>query len=551
MSRTPLPPTLSRKPKATTETIEDLVDRVRRGLVRVPAFQRGLKWKSLDVLDLFDSIYRGYPIGSLLLWQRAAEAGRVHIGPLMVVAPETSSAWWVVDGQQRLTALTASLARPEPIPSTPDDPYVVYFDPEDQRFCPPPRSGKIESTWVPLPLLLDATRLGEWMFEWTHGRNSELRKTVFEAGRRLREYPVPLYIVDTDDEALLKEIFFRVNNSGRRLKWPEVHDALVGGGGKSPSRLNELGTELAPLGMGKPSNQELLQCLLASRGLDITVSLAEHRRRNPSVLNDAVPEALPVLRRVLSFLRQDAEVVHLRLLPHAIPMIVLTRFFFLHPEPVPRTRELLTRWTWRSFLGAERNAVVSLARRGVQRIQADDEEASVQALLDLLPRQQTEGFVMPRSFSARSADSRVVLLALTSLDPRSLDEETLIDVPELIAKGNAGAFRTIVDPRGNAHPLTHSPANRMLYPGGDRRSTRKALLERIENKGIHDPVLVSHAITPEAAAFLTEDRVEQFLEARSQFIVDTVNALGDRLAGWSRSDRPSIEYLLQQTGTEP
>jgi len=39
---------------------------VYRGHVRVPSFQRGLRWEASDVQDLFDSIYRGYPIGSLL-----------------------------------------------------------------------------------------------------------------------------------------------------------------------------------------------------------------------------------------------------------------------------------------------------------------------------------------------------------------------------------------------------------------------------------------------------------------------------------------------------
>jgi uncharacterized protein with ParB-like and HNH nuclease domain len=97
------PPRLPRKPEARTEKVEDLVERVRRGLVRVPRFQRGLKWKSSHVVELFDSLYRGYPIGSLLFYKRSAKADRLALGPRVVEAPETSEAWWVVDGQQRVT----------------------------------------------------------------------------------------------------------------------------------------------------------------------------------------------------------------------------------------------------------------------------------------------------------------------------------------------------------------------------------------------------------------------------------------------------------------
>src|SRR5690349_20263159 len=88
--------------EADTETVDELVAEVRGGLVRVPSFQRPLRWESENVLHLFDSIYRGYPIGSFLLRKGPADAGQVAYGPLTIDAPETQSALWVVDGQQRL-----------------------------------------------------------------------------------------------------------------------------------------------------------------------------------------------------------------------------------------------------------------------------------------------------------------------------------------------------------------------------------------------------------------------------------------------------------------
>lgn len=58
---------LVRRPDARAETVEDLIGRVLRGEVRIPSLPRPLNWGAPDVVDLFDSVYRGYPIGALLL----------------------------------------------------------------------------------------------------------------------------------------------------------------------------------------------------------------------------------------------------------------------------------------------------------------------------------------------------------------------------------------------------------------------------------------------------------------------------------------------------
>ncbi|NJL28950.1 MAG: DUF262 domain-containing protein [Thermoanaerobaculia bacterium] len=308
---------------------------MRRGLVRVPKFQRPLKWKSEDVVKLFDSIYRGYPIGSLLFYRRPAPAQRLTVGPVTVDAPEITEAWWVVDGQQRVTALTACLVRPAPIPTRArnQDPFAVYFDAEKQGFESPPATGGIPTAWVPLPHLFDASQLAEWVFGWRHRDEEVLRRSVFEAGKRIREYPIPLYLIETNDEKVATEIFYRTNNSGRSLEWEEVHTALFGLEGSSPSTLGDLDDELAEVGMGRFGKERLLTTLLAMRGKDPTRTLVEHYDQDPAVLSGGVVEALPVLRRVLSFLRQDVGIPHLRLLPKSILVDVLMRFFLVHASP--------------------------------------------------------------------------------------------------------------------------------------------------------------------------------------------------------------------------
>ncbi len=48
--------------------IYDLIDRVASGELRIPRFQRPYVWSPEDMIGLFDSIFNGYPIGSLLIW---------------------------------------------------------------------------------------------------------------------------------------------------------------------------------------------------------------------------------------------------------------------------------------------------------------------------------------------------------------------------------------------------------------------------------------------------------------------------------------------------
>jgi hypothetical protein len=529
--------------EAETQTVEDLVGLVMRGVVRVPAFQRGLRWEGEDVVALFDSIYRGYPVGSILLRKGGAEAARIEVGPLTIDAPETDAALWVVDGQQRLTALAAGLSRPAPIPRTPDDPWVVYFDAAKQEFQRPSGDdGHIPSTWVPVAQLLDASALSEWVFHWQHAGDPALRTAVFQVGSLIRQYRIPLYVVETDDEQKLRDIFYRINNFGKSLQWSEVHDALFGHRGDHPSTLQELADELQKLGMGRSDEETLLSCLVSCKGLDVTRNITEHYRKDAKVLAGAVQESLPALRRVLSFLKLHAEIPHLRLLPRSIPLVVLTRFFALYPEPNPRTMTLLVRWTWRLLLGgAGSYDERTVLRHGVTAIQDTNEEKTAQTLLSLVPKERRDPYVLPRRFDARAADSRIALLGMASLAPRDLKDKSPIDVAALIEQHGVSAFRRIF-PGGEG--LGQGPANRMLLAGSG--AARRDLVKGIIWEDLESPVLLSHAIPPCAEDALIKGDEEGFLSERKAALEDAVNRLGERLAAWSRSDRPTIGYLLEE-----
>ncbi len=533
--------------QAETLTVDGLISQVKRGLIRVPDFQRPLRWNSEDVQLFFDSIYQGYPVGSFLMRRAYAPAAVIRYGPVKVDAPESNSALWVVDGQQRLTALTSGLARDKEMPVTPDDPWVLYFDAKEQIFhVPSPRSGIFSSTWVPITQLLDASTLSEWVFNWKHAKDSELRKSVFEAGARIRQYEIPLYVVETGDEKLLRDIFYRINDSGKKMKWEDIHDALFGRKSDEPSTLSGLADELKTLGVGRPSEDQLLSAIIAFKGLDGTRSISEHYRRDPEILRDAVSDALPALRQVLIFLKTHAEVPHLRLLPRSLPFFVLTKFFGLYPEPNSRTINLLVRWTWRTLLGIKSVDERTLLRHSLDSIEGNETESTMQKLLGEIPRTKGSGFTLPQKFDARAADSRIILVALSSLHPLHPENGKLIDIADLIEEHELNAFRKIIS---IGTEVTHGPSNRILLPplakGG-----RKDLIDLIDKDGPDSKILKSHCIDKNAAKLLRQGKFNEFLLRRGKLLAETVDSFGSRLAAWGMNDLPSINYILQKTGEE-
>jgi hypothetical protein len=88
--------------------IGTLVDMYKRGEMRLPEIQRHYVWRATRVRDLLDSLYRGYPSGSILMWETDEPIPTRDFA----IAQDTNAfagRKLLLDGQQRLTSLTAVL----------------------------------------------------------------------------------------------------------------------------------------------------------------------------------------------------------------------------------------------------------------------------------------------------------------------------------------------------------------------------------------------------------------------------------------------------------
>lgn len=527
------------RPESRVARVEDLVARILRGEVRIPGPQWPLRWDGSEVAALFDSLYQGFPIGSLLLVERPAEAERLKLGPLTIQAAELPDAWWVLEGRQRLVSLVAGFRHPLSDRPSASDPFAIYFDAENLAFHLASDSGSIPDSWVPLPVLWDVSSLERKPIVDHIVPNETLLGVVRDAGTRICRYPIPFHLIEAEqDEDAARTMFIRLRGGGHSSDWPSsdwqgLREAIFADPPSSPSTLDELAEALEKVGMGRLGSDQLLSCLAAlldEAGLDGEAT------PDPAALPKLAPRALPALRRSLSFLAREAGLVHRRLWPDEVPLEILTRFFHLHPNPHSRVRILLVRWLWRILLGAGKSSEQVLRQKGLRVIDSDAEE-SMQQLLTLVHKERPQ----------QPPGDEIRILALASLGPRRLDNGEPLDLVELLGTSDRLPLRPIVNAAESS--LADDLANRLFQPEGV--DLVEALNARMGSTGSEDRVLQSHGIDEDAVEAWNEGDRHGFLRHRAELLDRKASELGEQKAAWDHNDRPSIDYILARAGVEP
>lgn len=125
----------------TPHRIETLLTWVKSGEIAIPEIQRPFVWDATKVRNLLDSLYQGYPVGYLIAWRN----------PTVRLKDGTTSAGKrvLIDGQQRVTALMASLLGIEVL--TDDNETVrirIAFNPQDESFEVANPAIRKSASWI-------------------------------------------------------------------------------------------------------------------------------------------------------------------------------------------------------------------------------------------------------------------------------------------------------------------------------------------------------------------------------------------------------------------
>lgn len=214
--------------KRVDYSLNDLLTYIEIGDIGLPDIQRPFVWANTKVRDLFDSMYRGFPVGYFLFWANQAADKSRGIGNEQK-AHEVPNRL-IVDGQQRLTSLYAVFRGQSVL----DENYQhrrieIAFCPRSGAFEVADNSIRRNPEWIP-----DISVL------WQAGQNPRRLVNGFlrNLGQRvelsaeeedrladniqclidLRSYPfTALEIAEHVDEEQVAEIFVRINSEGKKL----------------------------------------------------------------------------------------------------------------------------------------------------------------------------------------------------------------------------------------------------------------------------------------------------------------------------------------------
>lgn len=132
--------------KITQYSVSSILGYVENSQIAIPEIQRPFVWKGEEVRALIDSLYEGYPIGYLIVWQNSQVRVR-NFG-------KGGTKKILIDGQQRVTALMAALLGKEVL----DEQYQshrirIAFNPlagkGEERFAVCDTKHEEDSRWIP------------------------------------------------------------------------------------------------------------------------------------------------------------------------------------------------------------------------------------------------------------------------------------------------------------------------------------------------------------------------------------------------------------------
>jgi hypothetical protein len=213
--------------KEVNYSLSGLMQYIEMGQIGLPEIQRPFVWPNAKVRDLFDSMYRGFPVGYLLFWATGSGNGHKQIG---AGAKQKIAELLIVDGQQRLTSLFAVM---KGIPVIRDDyrteSICVAFNPLAEKFEVTDAAIRKDPEYI--PNVSEVWSSGTGVFDLADqylARLRAVREVPPEEEKKIKKainnldnienYPfTALEISSAANEEQVADIFVRVNSKGTPL----------------------------------------------------------------------------------------------------------------------------------------------------------------------------------------------------------------------------------------------------------------------------------------------------------------------------------------------
>lgn len=359
------------KIKPEKEKLIEYVNSFEKGNLQVPAFQRAFVWANEKKLDLFDSIKRGYPIGSVLLWKPNFENegdydrfGTESLGAYKT-PKRTSNSFYILDGFQRLSTLIGCLIHPQKAKAKgmerEEDEWIkgfnIVYNLKDEQFEIPRTKDFTKLTLYQIPIykLID----GKEFFTFQRSLANEQDAVLYiqryeEISLMFQNYEIPSINLEggTIEEAI--DIFVRLNSTGSPITADWIASALSWNSGfRLGTEIdNLLDIELSIFNYHNIKREVILNCITNSFGglyFDQTSKKNIRKLENLVVREDFIPitkKTLIAIRKAVKYLFENLYTLDNKFLPYNNQLIFLTDFFNNIENPNKKQLETLKKWFW-------------------------------------------------------------------------------------------------------------------------------------------------------------------------------------------------------------
>ncbi|MBL7864485.1 MAG: DUF262 domain-containing protein [Cyclobacteriaceae bacterium] len=213
--------------KEVKYNLTTLIQSIDLGLIGLPDIQRPFIWPDTTVRDLFDSMYKGYPVGYFLFWANANVESTKSIGS---TKKQKYPNLLIVDGQQRLTSLYAVIKSEEVVRENYDKTKItIAFNPLEQKFEVPDAAIRkdpryfhsISELWKPNVNIFKL--INEFIADLKASvglseGDEERIQNAFMQLKNLESYPFSVLELSSEiTEEQVADVFVRINSKGKTL----------------------------------------------------------------------------------------------------------------------------------------------------------------------------------------------------------------------------------------------------------------------------------------------------------------------------------------------
>ncbi len=526
-------------------SIRGIIEAVSNGQIRIPAFQRGFVWDSERVAYLMDSIYKGYPFGSLMFW-RTKEQLKFdrELGPFRLPQPkEDYPVDYVLDGQQRVTSIFGVFQNELLVSDEEKADWMdIYFDlgadetAQDNQFLALRPDEVVKGRHFPLRTLFETTSYRAA----TESLGQESINRIDELQSRFKEIKIPVQITKTDDKETVAIIFERVNRQGVELDTLQLLSAWTWSEDfQLADQFEELSEHLAPFGFhGIGSDTDLmLRCCSAILTGDASPSAL--MKLNGAEVRENFDQIRNGISYAVDYLRNQFVAQRLDNLPFVTQLVPLSVFFAVSGDKERAVndfqRTAINKWFWRSSFsrryssGVLRNLKTDIEQMALLRDEKDSKIGEFQTNI-------SKDMFINNVFRISNVNTKTLILMLASNDPRSFVSGQKVNLSETLKAANRSEFhhmmpRSFLEKTGQKEKYGDSIlANFCFLSRADNRKLGgKAPSEYRQNMPKDNNAIVQILNSALTDDILWSDDYEKFVENRAFKLSELAAKLCDTL----------------------